>query len=263
MGGPVDSNVGAGRGGPAFTRANGRSTLSNYSEKDSPHENQKAGRTGSLVTKSEALFVELCEVIGWAIERLSEAGPGIPNPDFLLQACDGTSIVVEIKQFDPNREEREELEKLEVGGLAQFSTKPGKRVRKAIKKATPQVKARGAGSTPAMLVVFDATGFRIHDDPYAILTAMRGLDVVPVLRADDTDGPVKFGNRRPGPEKRMTANMHTSISGIAALRQTQNGLSLDIYHNDFAKCPINSSALIGARVRHWRMRRDEMEWEPC
>lgn len=236
---------------------------SNRPENDSPDEVHKTDRGSALVTRSEALFVELCEVVGWRVERLSEAGHGIPSPDFLLEASDGTSIVVEIKQFDPNPEERKELEKLEAGRMAQSSTKPGKRVRQAIRKAARQLKARGAGSSPAMLVVFDATGFRIHDDPYAILTAMRGLDVVPVLRADDTDAPVEFGNRRPGPEKRMTANMHTSISGIAALRQTQNGLSLDIYHNDFAKCPINSPALIGARVRHWRMRRDEMEWEAC
>ena len=226
-------------------------------------DDQKADCDGSLVTRSETLFVELCEVVGWAFERLDEAGHGIPSPDFLLEACDGTNIVVEIKQFDPNREEREELEKLETGGMARFFTKPGKRVRKAVKKAARQLKARSAGSAPAMLVVFDATGFRIHDDPYAVLTAMRGLDVVPVQGAHDTEVPVEFGIRRPGPEKRMTPNMHTSISGIAALRETQNGLSLDIYHNSFAKCPINSSTLIGRRVRHWRMTRDEMEWEPC
>ena len=61
------------------------------------------------MTESEELFCRFCKSQGWRVERIDEhsVAEGRKVPDFRLQLEDSAGIVVEVKQFDPNPEERE------------------------------------------------------------------------------------------------------------------------------------------------------------
>ena len=231
---------------------------SNHNDTSNGH--PTAGCRPSLVTESERLFWRFCEGMGWPIERLRETGNGVSTPDFRISLANGSPMIVEVKQFDPNSDERAAMSSLEKGDVATYDTEPGKRLRKAIGKANKQIRAWGAGSLPGMLVVFDTTGCWLHTDRYAVLTAMRGLDVGILVRKSSPEPGYELGGLRPGPKKGMTDEMNTSTSAVAVLEEATGGLTLDIYHNPSARRPLNPYLLVGDGVRHWRMRGDEMDW---
>lgn len=227
---------------------------------DTFKENTTVGGRLSFATESEKLFHGFCEESGWPVERLDETGDGVPSPDFRISLADGSPMIVEIKQFDPNSDERAALRALEKGDVATYDTEPGKRLRSVIRKANRQIRARSAGSLPGMLVVYNATGCWMHTDQYAILTAMRGLDVLPLVKKSSPNVQYEWGRRRPGPKKQMTNATNTATSAVAVLVEEDGALVLDVYHNQFARRPINPRLLVGRRVRHWKMRDDEMDW---
>ena len=89
------------------------------------------------MTESEELFRRFCKSQGWRVERIDEHSVAEESqmPDFRLQLRDGAGIVVEVKQFDPNPEEREAAQGRGSGVLG---GKPGHRVRQVITKANNQ-----------------------------------------------------------------------------------------------------------------------------
>ena len=38
--------------------------------------------------------------------------------------------------------------------------------------------------------------------------------------------------------------------------------AMAVYHNSFAKHPLDPELLVSSRVRHYRMSEDEASWEP-
>ena len=156
---------------------------------------------------------------------------------------------------------------------------PGHRLRQVITKANNQLKALGRAD-PGMLVVYNRTPCELHDDPYAVLTAMRGLDVIEYDVSTDRGTPLVPVRERPGPGKKLTPEMNTSVSCIAVLREWFNGVAipfglsgpessgdreyaLAVYHNPFAKHPLAPRRLLGSRVTHYRMTGDQSSsWEP-
>jgi hypothetical protein len=227
----------------------------------------------SVPTRSESLFSEFCSAAGIDLHRISESAlPGEARPDFSLRVGDGREVVVEVKQFDPNSEERAALAEIAKGRTTVHGGIPGDRVRKAISGAGRQLKAAARSGAPTMLVVFDAVGLGRHTDPYAILTGTRGLDVVDVsIPADPQESPV-FGEPRPGPKKKMTPTSHTGISGIGVLKEhfpwpdegrgSDPELLLLLYHNRFASAPIPIDWMCRPGVRQFVQAEDESGWIP-
>ena len=223
------------------------------------------------MTESEKLFCRFGKSQGWRIERIDEhsVAHGSKVPDFLVRLGDGASIVVEVKQFDPNPEERAAAQGRGSGVLG---GKPGQRLREVIPKANNQLKALGR-SDPGMLVVYNRTLCTLHDGHYAVLTAMRGLDVIEYhVPTEGSPVPIR---ERPGPGKKLTREMNKSVSCIAVLRELFGELpvpfglggpdpehDLVVYHNPFAKHPLDPSRLIGSHVTHYRMKEDQSSWEP-
>ena len=226
------------------------------------------------MNESEELFCRFGKSQGWRVERIDEhsVAQGSKVPDFLVRLGDGAGIVVEVKQFDPNPEEREAAQGRGSGVLG---GKPGQRLRQVITKANNQLKALGR-SDPGMVVVYNRTPCSLHDDPYAVLTAMRGLDVIEYYVPSDPGSPIVPVRERPGPGKKLTPEMNTSVSCIAVLREFFDGVAipfglsgpdpeyaLAVYHNPFAKHPLDPRRLVGSRVTHYRMKEDRSSWEPC
>jgi hypothetical protein len=206
-------------------------------------------------TESERAFVELCARCEIPLIRVREATDEAQRrPDYEIRP-QGHRIIVEVKQFDPNPTEMEAQRKLDRGEVALWSTVPGDRIRKAVASAASQLKALSESKFPSLLVVFDNTGSRMHTDSYAVATAMAGLDVVPVsVPKRPSDGPPVFNDTRSGPKRKMTAADNTSISGIGVLAQVEVATRLLVYHNRYARNPIEPSWLRAADISHLKIR---------
>ena len=105
-----------------------------------------------------------------------------------------------------------------------------------------------------------------HVDPYDIMTAMKGLDTVPVTVPKDPNVQPSFGDPKSGPDKRMTTSHNTTISAVAVIRKaSEEGYILDVYHNNFAVNPIDPEWLRRPDIRQWKIREGStsglMPWE--
>jgi len=199
-------------------------------------------------TISEEMFEELCLKAGAPCCRVAEKVDA-KRPDYEVEFA-GERIVTEVKQFDPNDEE--------AGGIGGITITPGDRIRKAIRRAAPQLKALSKGECPAMLVVYNNSGAKNHTDPYSVATAMQGLDVIPVLVPEEPSISPQFQDARSGPGKKMTANANTTISALGVLRTDFDAeLLLCIYHNSHARHPIDPEWIRHPRVHHFRLPGDE------
>jgi hypothetical protein len=218
------------------------------------------------MTASEELFERFAKQTRLRVLRVATAGRlGERRPDYVIRARARRArrLVVEIKEFVPNREEAIAIaEGAQSGRWSMPSVTPGKRIRYAIDSAGPQLRSLAGGKYPTLLILYDALlGRSLHSDPYSVLTAMRGLDVVPVEVPRDPRISPTFGAARPGPKKRMTKEHNTSISALALLQEAgPKALALMVYHNSFAAVPLRVSDLPRRGVYHFVMKRDQSGW---
>lgn len=93
-----------------------------------------------MTTTSESLFEDICRSAGLRFERVPTAD-GQQSPDYVVWfGCQ--RVIAEIKQFDPNQREEDDAEARARGEVfVQGPKLPGDRVRSAINKAAPQLKA--------------------------------------------------------------------------------------------------------------------------
>ena len=112
----------------------------------------------SVKTISENHFEDFCSQKGLILKRVQTAGT--PTPDYEL-LIGGVKVIVEIKQFDPNPEEKRA--KLVSGKVMIINAgKLGERIRKAISEAIPQLKALSKGIHPSLLMLYNNTLFTNH-----------------------------------------------------------------------------------------------------
>lgn len=201
-------------------------------------------------TTSEEQFEAFCQLRGISLERIPEADTRTPDYQITIGS---EQIIVEIKETSPNPEEleSERLVKERGYGNATGGT-PGDRVRKMIRSASAQLKARSNGVLPTLLVVFDQGRVAGHVEGFHIRVAMYGLEqiyiAVPPLGLGE---PYATGSGH-GPKRKMTETDNTSISAIAALVMTGPGSHiLRVYRNRFAKVPLNPRLLQPFGVKHY------------
>jgi hypothetical protein len=221
--------------------------------------------TSDLDTISERLFVAFCAQTGLRCVRVETASNvGERRPDFQLTGHTGISIATEIKQFDPSPEEDALIKRSLAGEVVLRGGVPGARLREVIDRANAQLKALSGGTRPGLLVVYNnVLGGSYHTQPYAVLTAMRGLDVVPVLVPQDPHQSPTFLPMRPGPKKKLRADANTHISAIAMLSQpTDEAFDLAVYHNPHARVGLIAADLRALCIRHFVMRQDQSDWDP-
>ena len=100
-------------------------------------------------TTSEVQFEAFCQQTGIPLERIPEADTRTPDYQIVI----GTErIIVEVKETSPNREELESNRLLKQRGYGNvIGSTPGDRVRKMIRSASAQLKARSNGTVPTVL----------------------------------------------------------------------------------------------------------------
>lgn len=210
---------------------------------------------------SELLFEDYCDRVGiqWDNIQLQST----PTPDYKL-VLEGQTIIAEVKEFTKNKDERESDRLMkERGPLKVLNEDPGARIRKKIKDSSPQIKAHTAGRHPGMLVLFDYGQIAGHLSPFNIMTGMFGQAVLDMAIPRDHSKEPYISGARLGPKKKMTKDTNTSISAIGALVVTGPDLilKLHVYHNPFAKVPIDPKLLARCGILQYRI--ENMTWVEC
>lgn len=188
-----------------------------------------------MVTESEQLFEGFCSARDLAFERIPEGDAR--SPDYRLRLRDA-EIIVEVKQIEPNAEERELLntppEEWDGANIYHWGI-PGERIRKKITDALPQLKALSKGEVPTLLVVYNTVNFwpELADD-YAVKVAMYGIETALISSEMAPEGGARILRRWHGSRKRLTPEHSTSLSAIAVMGSASGEITLRVYHNYFA-----------------------------
>jgi hypothetical protein len=209
-------------------------------------------------TISEQLFESFCTENGF--QACPVRTESHRTPDYILR-IGGISIVVEVKQFDPNAAELATLRKLpeEWGESDTFSAEiPGERVRSKIDSALPQLKKVAGTSIPAMLVLYD--NVRLWPeicDANSIGVALYGIESALISSKQAPEGGATIVARWHGGSRRATPSANTTLSAIGILdrRRESNEITLSLFHNYFARNPIAIDALRCAQIKHYKLLR--------
>ena len=212
------------------------------------------------MTQSEQWFEEFCNSVGLIFERIEEEEE--KTPDYFLD-IDDQRVIVEVKEFSRNKEERESDRLLEERGYGEaLSNTPGDRVRKKISNASAQIKERTEGKSPSILALCDIrhgcgqiTG---HVDSYNIRVGMYGLEQIHMaVPQDPAISPYATGKSY-GPKRKMTENQNTTISAIGVISTPQeNGIQFDVYHNIYAAQSIDPLLLAKYGIRQFNLAEQE------
>ena len=222
---------------------------------------QHAAKAGKPV--SELLFEDYCRCVGIQWEHIQEEPEQTPDYKLVL---DDQTIIAEVKEFEKNKYEQESYRLMEKRGYGKvLNEEPGDRVRKKIRKSSPQIKALTAGCHSGMLVLFDDGQIAGHLAPHHIMTAMYGLELVEMAVPRDISIKPYIADRRFGPKKKMTEETNTSISAIGALVVTGPALilKLRVYHNKFAAVPIDPKLLARRGILQYRIDFESRTWVEC
>lgn len=153
-------------------------------------------------------------------------------------------VAVEVKEFDLNSEERDQLKHLEEEHWFHLKRiKADSRVRSKIGRAEKQLRIKAKGHCPAVLVLYNADPLRHYlTSAHAIKTAMYGshMAIFRVSQDDPNELPFLL-DRRFGGSRMMTPDANTSVSAIAVF----DGNELTIYHNVHAAFPLRPELFRG------------------
>ncbi len=201
------------------------------------------------MTESEHLFKEYCLQKNISYERIAEREE--KSPDFWVDLGDN-KIVVEVKQIDPNDEEREVLsippEELSGEEVYHWGM-PGERIRKKITSGLPQLRTFAKCLHPTLLVIFNnirCCGIEMWPeltDENAVKVAMYGIETALISPESAPEGGAKIIHRWHGHRRRLTAEHNTTLSGIAILEKHNDLISLRVYHNYYAANPLSVESL--------------------
>jgi hypothetical protein len=143
----------------------------------------------------------------------------------------GTEVTCEVKQIDPNAEDRRELAELQEGvGAGRWLAN---RLRAKLKKVSAQLKSACVSGRPTLLVVDDKTPFKSYTDHADVVQAMFGRDSVKVLVPSDPSLPQQVSDLFFGEGRGMGPGHNTKVSAIAIL-DGGPPLTLRVHHNPYA-----------------------------
>jgi hypothetical protein len=191
----------------------------------------------STETASERLFEEFCRTNGIPCFRVAKAAGR--TPDFVIE-LGGKQITCEVKQIDPNEEDRRELDEARKRDGA-FRYLPN-RLRAKLKKVSPQLSSASEAGRPTLLVVYDNTAFKDYTGHFDVVSAMFGRHSVRVRVPTDPSLPPQASGWFIGGDRGMGPRHNTAVSAVAILDGgPKPPLSLRVYHNPFAAVRLHPS----------------------
>ena len=173
------------------------------------------------------------------------------TPDYIL-TLQRHKVIVEVKQLDPNPEDRSRLKSLRKHGTTgEIINEPGHRIRRKISRAMPQLKQRSIWRKPSILVLYDHTGLLIGElEPYDIKNAMYGEEKVDFFVDEATTEPQIYWRHRFGGKRKVSPNYNTALSAIAILFEDNEGLKFDIFHHEFQCQTCDQKFILSIETYH-------------
>lgn len=216
------------------------------------------------LTQSERLFEELCCGQGAGARRLPPLADS-KQPDYEV-SLGSDRIVVEVKQLNPNAEDLEITRRIEAGTGGIYGGDPNdmaERVRNHIKSSRRQFKAylqRHPG-TPAILVLFNATGNSFYSDSYTYQTALHGWESVEFQLGAPAERPLTVERGfSPRNDRELREDKNTHLSALAVLRECEEVrppherfLAIQFFHNPFADVPLCPARWNHKHAHHFRL----------
>lgn len=202
------------------------------------------------VTISERLFRAFCRRHGIWCRRVPRTTR--TTPDFRIRVGLEPSVV-EVKQFDPNQEDREALKALLAGQVRVRSYNPGRRIAKAIQHGYGQLASLARGRCPGLLVIYNNVGHDpTHTDPMMVRIALYGQITVPVLVPADPSINPTFLPPKWGAKKSVSKEHNRALSAVGVLYKTVGGdVGMTFYHNVFASHAFTPDSLRAPDVKHY------------
>lgn len=189
---------------------------------------------------------------------------GKKTPDYKMVIGNET-IIVEVKDIERNPTERKSDEENDKKyGVGRFRSRgsdtggmAGDRVRNKIKKASSQIADHTGVRYSGLLVLYEHDFAPNHTHPMFVRYAMYGSDEV--CAEVGSNQVMDWGS---GGGQRMTSEQGTSISAVAVLwpEPSPDNRTLCIYHNEYARVPIDPAVFDGYRVRQFEHVRDKLNW---
>lgn len=193
----------------------------------------------SLPTVSEGLFEKLCAEKGIVCKRIPE---GTEKAADYLVPIGETTLVVEVKQLDPNDEDKKIAEVW--GNPDSPATEcPSERVQDSLEDGYPQVKRSSQGKWPSMIVVYNNSGRWNYIDTFTVSKAMFGL--FGFVYGLDTNHSITVTGHGYFGKRKITKETFRHLSVVGVLKkQGSRSIVLNCYHNPFAKIPIEPTSLM-------------------
>jgi hypothetical protein len=194
------------------------------------------------MTPGEKVFVSFCKANGIHLKKIHE-GKG-QKPDYEI-FVGKQQIMVEVKDFVLNPEEKQAYFALEDGAIAALSSSPGDRVRSKIDKARRKFKNSREAGQPALIVLFDARPVPFNTvEPYDIKVAMHGFETLVLTVPPPGGDSPRLTGKMFGKDRKFSAQTNTYISGIGLINKNCSGdYELHVYHNVYADFPICITSL--------------------
>jgi hypothetical protein len=203
-------------------------------------------------TKSEALFLDYCNLRGYVATSICKPADGGQFPDYEV-IIGKTRIIAEVKEIRPSPRDEEMAKAIQEKRIQGFGGENGRRARTHIEDAERQLRRYSDQGVPCLVVLYDnivVNGFRPNRPeffpvdvlnplyPYHIDVGMYGLEAQR-LRLHQDGRTELLGDMRGG-KRTLRLGHQDNISAVVTLHDydTNRGLFLIIYHNLFARNPL-------------------------
>jgi len=200
-------------------------------------------------TKSEILFERFCGETGIPFTPIPpEPGASHRTPDYEIH-LQVPPILAEVKQIDPNPEDKALFRQFQETGDCEFQGIPGKRLRDKISEAASQLKARVRAGQPALVIVYNNVDpLRGFTGSVALMSAMYGQHEGVITTSRGPAARVLSVSHRLGGSRRLTPEHNTTLSAVTVLFEGPEGPYLVVYHNRFASNPVSPEVLRRPRI---------------
>jgi len=208
-------------------------------------------------TLSERHFLAYCRVRQYRVAKITPKEKGGRFPDYEVTTPAG-SLIVEIKEFTPNDEDTAFATEMDTTGTASFSSRSiGKRIRKAIIDAAPQLRRYKNTLLPEVLLLYDNMasdsygGINDYLDPMNVGAGMFGQPVIrfwrdPSLKSPGAQDATHGGGRQ------FTETTRLYIGALGVMKVDPAGrVQIDFFHNPFSTKPVWPRYFLHPEDRHY------------
>jgi hypothetical protein len=197
-----------------------------------------------MPTVSERLFLNYCTIRRYKAREITPKDKAGRFPDYEVTTPAG-ALVVEIKEFTPNDEDKAFAAALEKEGKASVENRSiGRRVRKAIIDAAPQLRRYKDTPLPEILLLYDNLasdsygGIIDYLDPMSVGAGMFGEPVIRFWR-DPSLKPAGARDARHGGGRQLTETTRLYIGALAVMKvDSADKIHIDFFHNPFSTKPV-------------------------